>query len=164
MKKSTIPALFGEHTRPGKEMSKEELKTTGQPFASSGIAVDEKIEFPDTENDIVVKEQPVAVGRNAVQRLLLVDRINKDGVRKTGWVSLGILNRTDYHRNPTCDFCEQMNKLDSDWDRIIALLGKTITCKETVSKDFQKFDRATGTRLEGQYESRPTPVITYVNA
>lgn len=161
MKKSKIPALFGEHTRPGKDMTKEELKTTGQPFVSSGIAVDEKVEFPDTEDDIVVKEQPVAVGRTAVQRLLLVDRINKSGERKTGWLSLGVLNRTDFHRNPTCDFCAEMNELDSDWDRIIALLGKTITCKEIVSKDFQKFDRQTGARLDGQYEPRPTPIITY---
>ena len=161
MKKSKIPALFGEHTRPGKEMTKEQLMTTGQPFVSSGIAVDETVEFPDTEDDIVVKEQPVAVGRTAVQRLLLVDRINKDGVRKAGWLSLGILNRTDFHREPTCEFCKEMNKLDSDWDRIIALLGKKITVKETVAKDFQKFDRQTGARLDGQYESRPTPVIVY---
>ena len=161
MKKSTIPALFGEHTRPGKEMTKEDLKTTGQPFVSSGIAVDESINFPDTENDIVVKEQPVAVGRTATQRLLLVDRIDKNGNRKPGWLSLGVLNRTDYYRKPTCEFCEQMNNLDSDWDRIIALLGKTITCKKTVNKDFQRFDRQTGLRVDGQFDSRPTPVIEY---
>ncbi len=161
MKKSKIPAVFGEHTRPAKEMTKEALKTTGQPFASSGIAVDESINFPDTEDDIVVKEQAVRVGSTAMQRLLLVDRIDKNGNRKPGWLSLGILNRTDYHREPTCEFCAEMNKLDSDWDRIVALLGKTITCKKTVSKDFQKFDRQTGLRVDGQFESHDTPVIEY---
>lgn len=164
MKKSKIPAIFGEHTRPATELKKEQLKTTGMPFATSGISVDESINFPDTEDDVVVKEQPIAVGRTATQRLLLVDRIDKNGVRKPGWLSLGVLNRTDYNRKPTCDFCEKMNELDSDWDRIIALLGKTITCKQMVKKDFQKFDRDTGTRLDGQTVTRETPVIEYVNA
>lgn len=163
MKKSTIPALFGEHTRPGTVLTKDQLKTTGQPFVSSGIAIDEKVEFPDTEEDVVVKEQPVTVGGTGMQRLLLVDRINKDGVRKPGWLSLGILNRTDFDRNPTCKFCEDMNKLDSDWDRIFALLGKTITCTKMVKKDFQKFDRQTRQRLEGQRENRDTPVIEIVS-
>lgn len=162
MKKTVIPAVFGEHTRPAKEMTKEALKTTGQPFVSSGIAVDESVNFPDTEDDIVVKEQPVAVGRTATQRLLLVDRIDKAGNHKPGWLSLGVLNRTDYHREPTCDFCAEMNKIDNDWDRIIALLGKTITCKKMVNKDFQRFDRQTGTRIDGAYDPRPTPVIEYV--
>lgn len=161
MKKTIIPAVFGEHTRKATEMTKEALKTTGQPFASYGIGVGEKVNFPDTEDDIVVKEQPVRVGSTATQRLLLVDRINKDGVRKPSWLSLGILNRTDAHREPTCEFCAQMNDLDSDLSRIQHLLGKTITVKETVNKDFQAFDRATGARIEGKTESRPTPVIVY---
>lgn len=162
MKKTIVPAVFGEHTRPANPLTKDALKTTGMPFVTYGISVDEKIEFPDTEDDIVVKEQPIAQNRPATQRLLLVDRIDKNGNRKTSWLSLGILNRTDFHREPTCDFCAKMNDFENDWDRIMANLGKTITCKRTVTKDFQKFDRATGTRLEGQIDPRPTPVIEYV--
>jgi hypothetical protein len=161
MKKSIIPAVFGEHTRKATEMTKDALKTTGQPFASYGIQVGEHVNFPDTEDDIVVKEQPVRVGSTAMQRLLLVDRISKDGTRKPSWLSLGVLNRTDAHREPTCAFCAEMNNLDSDYARIIALLGKTITVNETVNKDFQAFDRQTGTRIEGKFDNRPTPVIVY---
>ena len=161
MKKTIIPVVFGEHTRPTNIMTKEDLKTTGQPFASYGISVGEKVNFPDTEDDIVVKEQPVRPGSQAKQRLLLVDRIDKNGNRKPSWLSLGILNRTDAHREPTCEFCKSMNDYDSDLSRIQALLGKTVTVNEMVNKDFQAFDRATGTRIEGKTESRPTPVIVY---
>lgn len=162
-KTANIPAIFGEHTRKANDLSVAQLKTTGQPFASYGIAVGETIEFPDTEDDVVAKEQPVRAGSNATQRLLLVNRINKDGVAKASWLSLGVLNRTDAHREPTCKFCEEMNNLDSDYARIVSLLGKKITVTETVKKDFQAFDRQTGTRIEGKTEPRETPVIVYVN-
>ncbi len=157
MKKTTnIPAIFGEHTRKANDLSIAQLKTTGQPFASYGIAVGETIEFPDTEDDVVAKEQPVRTGSTATQRLLLV---NRNG--KPSWLSLGILNRTDVNRKPTCKFCEEMNDLDSDYARILALLGKKITVKEMTNAEFQAFDRQTGTRIEGKTESRPTPVIVY---
>lgn len=161
MKKTIIPAVFGEHTRKATEMTKDALKTTGQPFASYGINVGEVIDFPETEDDILVKEQPVRVGSTATQRLLLVNRIDKNGVAKPSWLSLGVLNRTDAHREPTCKFCEEMNNLDSDYARIIALLGKKITANETVGKDFQAFDRQTGTRIDGKLDNRQTPVIVY---
>lgn len=160
MKKfENVPVVFGEHTRPTKSLSAEQLKTTGQPFASYGIAKGEVIEFPDSAADVIAREQPVRAGNpdGPAQRLIAVLRNGKPS-----WLSLGILNRTDYNRQPTCDFCAEMNDKANDWDRIESLFGKKITCTGVVEKPFQKFDRATGTRIEGQSELRPTPVIDYV--
>lgn len=161
MKKSKVPVVFGEHTRPTKPLNADSLKTTGQPFANYGITVGETIEFPDTWDDVDAREQPIREGSTNMQRILLVDRIDKNGNRKASWLSLGILNRTDYNREPTCAFCAEMNELESDHARIEKLLGKRITCKSMIKKEFQAFDRQTGLRLVGQTDTRETPVITY---
>lgn len=162
MKKTDkIPVVFGENARPSQQLSKEELHTTGTPFANYSISEGEVIDFPETEEDIVTRKQPVYAGGTAMQRLLMVDRIGKDGKARRSWLSLGVLNRLDAKNNPTCDFCAEMNQYECDWDRIIALLGKKITCKSSVTRPFQKFDPDTRQRLAGQTEDRPTPVIEY---
>lgn len=151
-----LPKAFGERTRPVSGMSLEALKTTGQSFVSYGISKDETIEFPDNKDEIQVFEQKINPNRDATQRLLVVMRNGKPS-----YLSLGVLNRTDAQRVPTCDFCAEMAKYDNDYERVIALCGKKITCHETKNALFQKFDRATGNRIEGETVSRPTPVIEY---
>ena len=121
------------------------------------INVGDVIEFPDGPEDIEAREQPVIAGGTAMQRILLVSRNGEPS-----WLSLGVLNRTDFNRKPTCDFCAEMVELPNDYARIEHLFGKKITCKSMVKKPFQKFDRQTRTRLEGQSEERDTPIIEYV--
>lgn len=157
MKKSTIPQVFGSRTREPKPLSVDALHTTGETFISYGINVGDVIEFPDSPSDIEAREQPIRPGSTSMQRILLVERNGQPS-----WLSLGVLNRTDYNRQPTCAFCAEMVELPNDYARIEHLFGKKITCKSTVDKPFQKFDRQTGARIDGQFENRPTPVIEYV--
>jgi len=158
MKKSNeIIPVFGSRARQPEALSVETLKSTGESFVSYGINVGDVVEFPDSKDDIVAVEQPVRAGSTAKQRLL---QVVKNG--KYTWLSLGVLNRTDVHREPTCAFCAEMNELPNDLARIEALYGKKITVRAMVEKEFQAFDRATGTRLEGQTTKRQTPVIEYV--
>ena len=159
MKKSNkIIPVFGSRSRKPEPMSVETLKTTGETFISYGVQNGDVINFPDTVDDINAVEQPVRVGSNAKQRLLEVE---KNG--KHTWLSLGVLNRTDYNREPTCEFCAQMVNRPNDYARIEALLGKTIKVTGMVEKEFQAFDRSTGTRIDGKSEKRPTPVFEYVD-
>ena len=157
MKKSNeqIP-VFGSRTRKPETLNVETLKTTGETFVSYGVQKGDVIEFPDSADDIIAVEQPVRADRPGKQRLL---QVLKNG--KYSWLSLGVLNRTDYNREPTCKFCAEMNELPNDLSRIEALFGKKIVCVGTVEKPFQKFDRQTGARIEGQSENRPTPVLEY---
>lgn len=160
MKKSTEQiAVFGSRTRQPQPLSIETLKTTGETFVSYGINQGEVIEFPDNATEVVAVEQPIRVNdeRSPKQRLIQVLRNGK-----YSWLSLGVLNRTDYNREPTCAFCAEMNELPNDLARIEHLYGKKITCTGKVEKPFQKFDRQTGARIEGQSEMRPTAVIEYV--
>ena len=157
MKKTVIPQVFGSRTREPKPLSVDALHTTGETFISYGINVGDVIEFPDGPEDIEAREQPVIAGGTAMQRILLVSRNGEPS-----WLSLGVLNRTDFNRKPTCDFCAEMVELPNDYARIEHLFGKKITCKSMVKKPFQKFDRQTRTRLEGQSEERDTPIIEYV--
>lgn len=160
MKKSVeIVPVFGSRARKPENLSLETLKTTGETFVTYGIRQGDTIEFPDSAADVVAVEQPIRVNdeNSPKQRLL---QVLKNG--KYSWLSLGVLNRTDYNREPTCKFTAEMNELPNDFARIEALYGKKITCTQMVEKPFQKFDRQTGTRIEGQTEMRPTPVIEYV--
>jgi hypothetical protein len=157
MKKGIIPTIFGSRDREPKQLSVDTLHQTGETFIQYGLNVGDVIEFPDSQEDVVAYEQPIRKGSPAMQRILLV---NRNG--SPSWLSLGVLNRTDYNRQPTCDFCKEMVDLPNDYARIEHLFGKKIKCTATVSKPFQKFDRQTGARIEGESENRNTPVIEYV--
>jgi hypothetical protein len=160
MKKSTenIP-VFNSRTRKPEPLSLETLKTTGETFVTYGINTGDVVEFPDNAAEVVAVEQPIRANNpdGPKQRLL---QVLKNG--KYSWLSLGVLNRTDYNREPTCPFCAEMNELPNDFARIEHLYGKKITCTGRVEKPFQKFDRQTGVRVDGQSEMRPTAVIEYV--
>ena len=158
MKKSneTIP-VFGSRNRVPSPINADTLKTTGETFVSYGVQKGDVIEFPDNADEVVAVEQPIRPGSQAKQRLL---QVMKNG--KYTWLSLGVLNRTDYNREPTCDFCKEMVDLPNDWARIEHLFGKKIKVTDMVQKPFQKFDRQTGTRIEGESENRPTPILEYV--
>ena len=160
MKKSTeqIP-VFNSRTRKPEPLSIETLKTTGETFVTYGIQQGDVIEFPDNAAEVVAVEQPIRANNpeGPKQRLL---QVLKNG--KYSWLSLGVLNRTDYNGEPTCKFCEEMNELPNDLARIEHLYGKKITCTTRVEKPFQKFDRQTGVRVDGQSENRSTPIIEYV--
>lgn len=157
MKKGIIPTIFGSRDREPKPLTVDTLHQTGETFIQYGLNVGDVIEFPDSAEDVVAYEQPIRKGSTAMQRILLVSRNGKES-----WLSLGVLNRTDFNRQPTCAFCAEMVELPNDYARIEHLFGKKIKCTGTVSKPFQAFDRATGTRLDGQSENRNTPVIEYV--
>lgn len=158
MKKSEIAIpVFGSRTREPKPLNVETLKTTGESFISYGLSNGDVVEFPDNADEVVAVEQPIRQGFTATQRLL---QVKKNG--KYTWLSLGVLNRTDYNREPTCPFCGEMVELPNDWARIEHLFGKTIKVTGMVDKPFQAFDRDSGKRIEGKSESRPTPVIEYV--
>lgn len=158
MKKSTenIP-VFGSRNRQPNPINSDVLKTTGETFVSYGVQKGDVVEFPDNENEVVAVEQPIRPGSQSKQRLL---QVVKNG--KYTWLSLGVLNRTDYNREPTCDFCAEMVDLPNDWARIEHLFGKKIKVTDMVEKSFQKFDRQTGARIDGENEKRPTPVFEYV--
>lgn len=162
MKKSneTIP-VFGSRNRVPNPINADTLKTTGETFVSYGVQKGDVIEFPDNADEVVAVEQPIRPGQTGAnvpkQRLL---QVMKNG--KYTWLSLGVLNRTDYNREPTCDFCKEMVDLPNDWARIEHLFGKKIKVTDMVQKPFQKFDRQTGTRIEGESENRSTPILEYV--
>lgn len=157
MKKSTEQiAVFGSRTRVPSPITADTLKTTGETFVSYGVQKGDVIEFPDSADEVVAVEQPIRPHSESKQRLL---QVMKNG--KYTWLSLGVLNRTDYNREPTCDFCREMVELPNDWARIEHLFGKKIKVVDMTSRPFQKFDRQTGARIEGESENRPTPVIEY---
>ena len=160
MKKSNETLqIFGSRNRVPAPINKNILQTTGETFISYGVSKGDVIEFPANENEVVAYEQPIRPNNpdGPKQRLLQVKKNDK-----YTWLSLGVLNRTDYNREPTCDFCKEMVDLPNDWARIEHLFGKKITVKDMVQKPFQKFDRQTGTRIDGESELRPTPVLEYV--
>jgi hypothetical protein len=157
MKKiSNYPSISGSATRKPVAVNAEALKTSGIPFASYGIALNETIEFPDSWDDSVLYQQPVRPGSNAMQTLVGVLRNGKPS-----YISMGTLRRLDAHNEPTCPFTAEMAKMDNDYERLEALFGKKIKCTGSTKIDIQDFDRLTGTRLDTTHEG-PAPIIEYV--
>lgn len=174
MKKSNeMLPVFGSRNRKPEQITMDVLRTTGETFVSYGIGKDQIVEFPDDANEVVAVEQPVrpvapGTPTNNVpkQRLLQVKKYNNkdDKEGHYTWLSLGVLNRTDFSGAATCDFCREMTELPNDWARIEHLFGKKITVTGMATKPFQKFDRQTGVRIDGESENRPTPIIEYVKS
>ena len=159
MKKiKNFPTVSGANNRPVNKVNNlENLKLSGIAFATYGMREGDVIEFPDTIDDVDVFEQPVRVGSTAVQNLLGVMRNGK-----ADYLSLGTLRKQDVNREYTCDFTKEMGALNNDYDRIIALLGKTIKATGSKVIKAQAFDRLTGQRLEGQTVDQTVPIIEYV--
>lgn len=155
-----LPSIFGSNTRPAsavKDLSV--LKNSGVPFANYSLVVDETIEFPDSWDDVQVFTQPIRANsaNSPVQALLVVKRNGKPG-----YVSLGALHRRGLKQGDyTCEFTKKMDELNSDYDRIEALFGKTIKCTRMANLEVQDFDRISGERLEGKTRNVPSPVIEY---
>ncbi len=155
-KQKNYPSISGSATRPAVAVNAEALKTSGIPFATYGINVNDTIEFPDSWDDADIFQQPVRVNSNAVQTLV--------GVLRNGnpsYLSMGTLRRQDADRNYTCDFTKEIGEMDNDYVRMEALFGKKIKCTGTKQVKIQDFDRLTGQRLDTTHEG-PVPVIEYV--
>ena len=151
-----LPAISGANQRPLRAVSSDALKTSGVPFATYGVRQGDVIEFPDSWDDVQTFEQEVRKNSGIFQNVIVVLRNNKPD-----YLSLGSLRKQDVNREYTCDFTKQMGEMNSDYDRIDALLGKKITAKSMKTINVQAFDRLTGERLEGQTRTQSVPVIEY---
>jgi len=152
-----LPPISGANQRPLRPVSSEALKTSGVPFATYGIRQGDVIEFPDTMNDVQSFEQEIRKNSGIFQNVIVVLRNNKPD-----YLSLGSLRKQDVNREYTCEFTKKMGEMNSDYDRIEALLGKKITAKSMRTIEVQAFDRLTNERLEGQTRTQVVPVIEYV--
>lgn len=151
-----LPAMSGENQRPKRSVNVEALKTSGVPFATYGIRQGDVIEFPDTMEDVQSFEQEVRKNSGIFQPVIAVLRNGKPD-----YLSLGTLRKQDVNREYTCPFTKKMGEMNSDYERLEALVGKKITAKEMKTINVQAFDRLTGERLEGQTRSQSVPVIEY---
>ena len=159
--KSSLPSIFGSQSRPVSEVKDiTSLKNSGVPFANYGLSLNDEIAFPNTIDDVQVFTQPIRANQpnSPVQTLLVVERNGKPGYLSLGSLHRRGVNVGDY----TCKFTKEMDEMNSDYDRVIALLGKKIKCTSMSPLKVQAFDRLSGERLEGQTREVPAPVIEYV--
>lgn len=131
--------FVGANNRPVTRVEAKALKDTGIPFATSGIAAGEYIEFPENVKDHCY-EQPTRVGgtNKAVYAVVMrgTDRKNM----KPSPFSLGSLVRQDGNREYTCDFTAEMGTMSDNEARLDKLAGKTIFGASRKTIKVQKFE------------------------
>lgn len=152
-----LPSISGSNRRPANEVSNlQELKNSGIAFATYGIRKGDVIEFADNIDEVQAFQQPVRENGTAMQTLVVVTRNGK-----ADYLSLGTLRKQDVDRNYTCNFTKEMGELNNDYERLLALVGRKITCNEMKTIKAQAFDRLTGERIEGQTVDQVVPIIEW---
>ena len=157
MKKvENLPVLSGEAQRPKNAVAINDLAGYGNHLGGYSARVNDVIEFPDTVEDAQVFTQAVSPNGTAVQRIIIVTRNGK-----VDYFSLGCLSRRDYKGQPANnEFAKEMDSLDSDKSRVLALIGKKIKCTGTTEIETYAFE---GDQINREKTVKTSvPVFEYV--
>lgn len=130
-KPEEIPAIRVAAGQTVEDVKLTDLESVGTGYAY-GISVGDVVEFPETENDVVLKKVPVS--GSAYQYLVLVKKNDKPA-----WFGVSNLRRQDNERNyvhPVAqDIADQITEKalpTNDETRLRLMLGKKITAEEAV--------------------------------
>ena len=143
------PSVFGGNTRTAVSVGLSDLKDAGVAFTSYGLKEGETVEFPESEAEYQCKKQPVRVGSNAVQYLLLVKRGMDPKNLKEDWFALGSIARADINGKGIDEEADKIIALGNHEDRVKFLFGKTLKAGSKATIQVQKFvDGVMGERGE----------------
>lgn len=152
-----LPQISGALTRKPKGITNlEDLKNNNTSFATYGVRKGDIIKFPKTLEDVQVFSQPIRIDSDITQNILVVHRNDR-----LDYLSFGALHKKDVNNIYSCLFAEQMGQYDNDYDRLIALLGKTITAVDTKVIKAPIYDNNTGVVIEGEAREQNVPIIEY---
>lgn len=147
-----LPKLAAPGGRKIAEVSLDFLESRGTGIVTYGIRPNETIEFPDGENDIKVMSRQVRPNNENVETLILVKRNGKHD-----WFSISALRRMDKSGKFVGPVCEELRQCN-DKERVLRMLGKSITCKEMTKIEVNEFNNGVQT---GNTKTVEVPVIVY---
>lgn len=145
---TTAPVLYTQNGLTAQKGSLESLKGSHISFTGYGIDVDESITFgtiDDYQNSDSIRKVPTYQGSKNNSVLVRVTR-TKNGVSKDSWFNMGTLSRqmntADGKSVPVDEFRAEMISLDDDYNRLVAIAGKTIKGLSEVNGFRPVFERS----------------------
>ncbi len=148
LSKSDSPVVYTQTGVTAVTGSLESLKGSHVSFNGYGIDVNETVTFGTIEEyglDGNIKRVPTYNGSSRYSILVRVNR-TKNGVTKDSWFNMGVLSRqlnaADGKSLPVDKFREDMIAIDDDYNRLIAIAGKTIKGVETKKAFRPVFERS----------------------
>lgn len=129
---NSTPVLYTQNGVTAQKGSLESLKGSHISFSGYGIDVDEIIKFgsiEDYQTTDSIRKVPTYPGSKNNSVLVRVIR-TKNGVAKDSWFNMGVLSRqmntAEGKSIPVDDFRATMIALDDDYNRLVAVAGKSI--------------------------------------
>lgn len=160
LSKSNSPAVYTPQGVTATTGSLESLKGSHVSFNGYSIDVNETITFGTIDEyglDGNIKKVPTYNGSSRYSILVRVNR-TKNGVVKDSWFNMGVLSRqmntAEGKSVPVDKLRENMIAIDDDYDRLIAIAGKTIKGIE-IKKAFRP-------AFERSKDAQGHPVFTVV--
>lgn len=152
-----VPTVFNEAGRNSRWAGLDELKQVHIAVSGYSIKVGEEITFPTAEDleknpKKYIKVMDARKGSPNKTALLLVDRNGRNS-----WFNLSVLSRTAYDdRGNIIDIDPlraDMRAMNDDYERVNALLGKTLRGVDTLHAYQRKFDPDTRKPLDEYIEA-----------
>lgn len=135
-----IPSIGGREV---KSATLKDLENKGVSLVTYGVNDGDVIVFPETEDQIEIKQRQVRPGTDAYEMLLKVIRNGKGS-----WLSVGALNRRDNKFKPVHPVAESLQDCANDAERVKAMLGTTIKGNGMVEYTRTKFEGGVRTDQE----------------
>ena len=172
---STNPVLYTQNGVTAQKGSIESLKGSHVSFNGYGLDIDETITFgafDDYKSSDAIRKVPTYPGSKKYSILVRVTR-TKNGVEKDSWFNIGVLSRqmstADGKSIPVDDFRATMIALDDDYNRLVAVAGKSIKGLSEIQGFRPVFERSknaqgmtTFTVVKNEDGSRKMEPATYV--
>lgn len=129
---NSTPVLYTQNGVTAQKGSLESLKGSHVSFSGYGVDVDETVTFgslEDYQSADSIRKVPTYPGSKNNSILVRVTR-TKNGVEKDSWFNMGVLSRqmntAEGKSIPVDDFRAIMIALDDDYNRLVAVAGKSI--------------------------------------
>lgn len=126
-----LPVIGGREV---KEATLADLESKGTTLVTYGVNEGDTIIFPETAEQIVIKQRQIRPNQDSFEMLLQVVRNGRGS-----WLSVGVLNRRDHKYQPVHPVAESLTDCANDAERVKAMLGKTIKGDKKVDYTRNKF-------------------------
>lgn len=147
-----LPKLAAPGGRKIEEVTLDFLENRGTGTVTYGMRPNDVIEFPDSEADIKILTRQVRPNNDNVEAVIFVKRNGKPD-----WFSVSALRRMDKNGQFVGPVCQELRQFN-DKERVLRMLGKSITCKEMTKIEVNEFNNGVQT---GNTKTVEVPVIIY---
>ena len=172
---SMAPVLYTQNGVSAQKGNVESLKGSHVSFNGYGLDIDETVtfgEFDDYKSSDSIRKIPTYPGSKKYSILVRVTR-TRNGVEKDSWFNIGVLSRqmstAEGKSIPVDNFRAEMIALDDDYNRLVAVAGKSIKGLSEIQGFSPVFERSknaqgitTFTVVKNEDGSRKVEPATYV--